>query len=91
MPGKTTLLQHILTSNHGKRIAVILNEFGDSMGIEKTALNYSGGAEAAVTEEWLELRNGCLCCSVKDSGVKAIENLLTMRGKFDYILLETTG
>lgn len=42
-------------------------------------------------EEWLELKNGCLCCSVKDSGVKAIENLMLKRGKFDYILLETTG
>ncbi|CDS10526.1 hypothetical protein LRAMOSA03201 [Lichtheimia ramosa] len=42
-------------------------------------------------EEWLELRNGCLCCSVKDIGVKAIENLMEKRGKFDYILLETSG
>ena len=39
----------------------------------------------------MELRNGCLCCSVKDVGVKAIENLMKKRGKFDYILLETTG
>ncbi|TNN58027.1 COBW domain-containing protein 2 [Liparis tanakae] len=42
-------------------------------------------------EEWLELRNGCLCCSVKDNGFKAIENLMEKKGKFDYILLETTG
>ena len=42
-------------------------------------------------EEWLELRNGCLCCSVKDNGVKAIETLMEKKGKFDYILLETTG
>uniref|UniRef100_A0A8C5FFJ5 COBW domain containing n=1 Tax=Gadus morhua TaxID=8049 RepID=A0A8C5FFJ5_GADMO len=42
-------------------------------------------------EEWLELRNGCLCCSVKDNGLKAIENLMEKKGKFDYILLETTG
>jgi G3E family GTPase len=42
-------------------------------------------------EEWLELRNGCLCCSVKDNGVKAIETLMNKRGKFDYIMLETTG
>ncbi|XP_069619913.1 zinc-regulated GTPase metalloprotein activator 1B-like isoform X2 [Ranitomeya imitator] len=42
-------------------------------------------------EEWLELRNGCLCCSVKDNGLKAIENLMQKKGKFDYILLETTG
>lgn len=72
--------------------------------------------EGKLFEEWIELRNGCLCCSVKyiyysncfpivsvglnidlifyinrDNGVKAIENLMTKRGKFDYILLETTG
>lgn len=49
------------------------------------------GQAGKLYEEWLELRNGCLCCSVKDNGVKAIENLMTKRGKFDYILLETTG
>ena len=49
------------------------------------------GADGELFEEWLELRNGCLCCSVKDNGVKAIENLMLKRGKFDYILLETTG
>lgn len=47
--------------------------------------------EGELFEEWLELRNGCLCCSVKDNGVKAIELLMKKRGKFDYILLETTG
>lgn len=46
---------------------------------------------AGLFEEWMELRNGCLCCSLKDPGVKAIENLMKNRGKFDYILLETTG
>ncbi|XP_074648932.1 zinc-regulated GTPase metalloprotein activator 1-like isoform X2 [Tubulanus polymorphus] len=49
------------------------------------------GEEGELYEEWLELRNGCLCCSVKDNGVKAIENLMLKRGRFDYILLETTG
>lgn len=49
------------------------------------------GENGGIYEEWLELRNGCLCCSVKDNGVKAIENLMAKRGKFDYILLETTG
>lgn len=44
-----------------------------------------------MTEEFLELANGCLCCSIKDSGVAAIENLMRRRGAFDYILLETTG
>ncbi|XP_062369038.1 zinc-regulated GTPase metalloprotein activator 1A-like isoform X6 [Cinclus cinclus] len=86
--GKTTLLNYILTEQHSKRIAVILNEFGEGSALEKS-LSISQGGE--LYEEWLELRNGCLCCSVKDNGVKAIENLMQRRGKFDYILLETTG
>ncbi|KAI9354562.1 CobW/HypB/UreG, nucleotide-binding domain-containing protein [Zopfochytrium polystomum] len=86
--GKTTLVTRLLTENHGKRIAVILNEFGDSSGIDKS-LTVSAGGETA--EEWLELNNGCLCCETKEAGVKAIENLMKKRGKFDYILLETTG
>ncbi|CAG8548475.1 18972_t:CDS:2 [Racocetra persica] len=86
--GKTTLLNYILTNQHGKRIAVILNEFGESSGIEKSlSINQDGDS----FEEWLELQNGCLCCSIKDNGVKAIENLMQKKGKFDYILLETTG
>ncbi|XP_072050817.1 uncharacterized protein [Amphiura filiformis] len=86
--GKTTLLNYIVTEQHNKKIAVILNEFGEGSAIEKSM---SVGQSGELYEEWLELRNGCLCCSVKDNGVKAIENLMTKRGKFDYILLETTG
>ncbi|XP_075583042.1 zinc-regulated GTPase metalloprotein activator 1A-like isoform X10 [Pelecanus crispus] len=86
--GKTTLLNYILTEQHNKRIAVILNEFGEGSALEKSLAISQGGE---LYEEWLELRNGCLCCSVKDNGVKAIENLMQRRGKFDYILLETTG
>uniref|UniRef100_A0A8C9T4M4 COBW domain containing n=1 Tax=Scleropages formosus TaxID=113540 RepID=A0A8C9T4M4_SCLFO len=86
--GKTTLLNYILTEQHNKRIAVILNEFGEGSALEKS-LSVSQAGE--LYEEWLELRNGCLCCSVKDNGLKAIENLMAKKGKFDYILLETTG
>jgi len=86
--GKTTLLTYILTEQHSKKIAVILNEFGTESADEKSMSVGSGGE---LYSEWLELRNGCLCCSVKDNGVKAIENLMEKRGKFDYILLETTG
>ncbi|XP_063311145.1 zinc-regulated GTPase metalloprotein activator 1B-like [Pelobates fuscus] len=86
--GKTTLLNYILTEQHNKRIAVIVNEFGEGSAVEKSlAISQSG----ELYEEWLELRNGCLCCSVKDKGLKAIENLMQKKGKFDYILLETTG
>ncbi|EDQ89054.1 uncharacterized protein MONBRDRAFT_32504 [Monosiga brevicollis MX1] len=86
--GKTTLLNYLLTANHGYKIAVILNEFGEGSAVEKSM---SVGTEGELFEEWLELRNGCLCCSVKDVGVKAIENLMEKRGRFDYVVLETTG
>ncbi len=82
------MLNHVLNGDHGKRIAVILNEFGEGR-IEEKSL--SVGDKGDLFEEWLELRNGCLCCSVKDNGVKAIEDLMKKKGKFDYILLETTG
>ncbi|XP_006231254.1 zinc-regulated GTPase metalloprotein activator 1 isoform X4 [Rattus norvegicus] len=86
--GKTTLLNYILTEQHNRKIAVILNEFGEGSAVEKSLAVSQGGE---LYEEWLELRNGCLCCSVKDNGLKAIENLMQKKGKFDYILLETTG
>eukprot|EP00111_Clytia_hemisphaerica_P010324 TCONS_00030201-protein len=86
--GKTSLLNYILNVQQEKKIAVILNEFGEGSALEKSL---SIGQDGDLFEEWLELRNGCLCCSVKDNGIKAIENLMTKRGKFDYILLETTG
>nr|XP_054953056.1 zinc-regulated GTPase metalloprotein activator 1A-like isoform X2 [Pan paniscus] len=86
--GKTTLLNYILTEQHSKRVAVILNEFGEGSVLEKSLAVSQGGE---LYEEWLELRNGCLCCSVKDNGLRAIENLMQKKGKFDYILLETTG
>ncbi|TKA72831.1 hypothetical protein B0A55_06041 [Friedmanniomyces simplex] len=86
--GKTTLLNYILTARHGKKIAVILNEFGNSTDIEKS-LTITQDSQSV--DAWLELANGCLCCSVKDSGVNAIESLMDRQGNFDYILLETTG
>ncbi|TPX36276.1 hypothetical protein SmJEL517_g01407 [Synchytrium microbalum] len=93
--GKTTLVQNILTSpHHKKRIAVILNEFGDSAGIEKTnntTTLSSNDASQQPLPQWVELANGCLCCSTKDTGIQAIESLMESRGRFDYILLESTG
>lgn len=86
--GKTTLLNYILTAEHGKKIAVIMNEFGDSLDIEKSLTVNKDGKSV---EEWMEVGNGCICCSVKDTGVAAIESLMEKKGKFDYILLETTG
>ncbi|CDO93109.1 unnamed protein product [Kluyveromyces dobzhanskii CBS 2104] len=87
--GKSTLLEQIALKGSGKRLAVILNEFGDSSEIEKSiSIKNNGDAY----EEWLDLGNGCLCCSLKDIGVKAIEDMVARSpGKIDYILLETSG
>lgn len=87
--GKSTLLEKIALKGSDKRIAVILNEFGDSSEIEKSMTIRNGENSY---EEWLDLGNGCLCCSLKDVGVKAIENMIARSpGKIDYILLETSG
>ncbi|KAF2002279.1 cobW-domain-containing protein [Amniculicola lignicola CBS 123094] len=89
--GKTTLLNYILTEQHGKKIAVILNEFGDTIDIEKQLTVSDASSTSASPIPFVPLANGCICCSVKDVGVAAIENLMEQRGLFDYILLETTG
>jgi len=70
-----------------------MNEFGDTADIEAKTINVSSADDptAEQSEEFLELANGCLCCSIKDSGVAAIEKLMQRKGAFDYILLETTG
>lgn len=88
--GKSTLLDQIARRG-GKRLAVILNEFGDSSEIEKSLTVTSETGDSSY-EDWLDLGNGCLCCAVKDNGVTAIEDLIKRSGdKIDYILLETSG
>jgi len=83
--GKSTLLRRILMERHGYRIAVIMNEFGDTADIEAKSVTVDGESTT------LELANGCLCCSIKDSGAAAIEKLMQKQGAFDHILLEATG
>ncbi|KAJ8760924.1 hypothetical protein K2173_021962 [Erythroxylum novogranatense] len=87
--GKSTLVNHILNSQHGKRIAVILNEFGEEIGVERAMINEGEGG--ALIEEWVELANGCICCTVKHSLVQALEQLVQMKERLDHILIETTG
>lgn len=87
--GKSTLVNFILNSQHGKRIAVILNEFGEEIGVERAMINE--GDNGALVEEWVELANGCICCTVKHSLVQALEQLVQMKERLDHILLETTG
>ncbi|CAL8994667.1 unnamed protein product [Prunus brigantina] len=87
--GKSTLVNHIINSQHGKRIAVILNEFGEEIGVERAMINEGDGG--ALVEEWVELANGCICCNVKHSLVQALEQLVQRKERLDHILLETTG
>jgi G3E family GTPase len=85
--GKTTLLNHILTAQHGKRIAVIENEFGE-IDIDGSLV----AAQANAAEDVLLLNNGCLCCSVRGDLVRMLGELCrTKRGRFDHIVIETTG
>ncbi|GIL85440.1 hypothetical protein Vretimale_10620 [Volvox reticuliferus] len=90
--GKTTLIRHILTGNHGYRIAVILNEFGEEVGIESSFVQSDEGLQRH-DGEWVELTNGCMCCAVKSDFLQALESLLDRPGgrHFDYILIETSG
>ncbi|KAG3108885.1 hypothetical protein PI124_g3603 [Phytophthora idaei] len=87
--GKTTLLKFILSASHGKRIAVIENEFGEEIGVE--SLVAKDGAGGDVMDGFYELSNGCVCCSVRDDLVNTLEKLLERRDRFDYIVVETTG
>lgn len=75
--GKTTLLNYILTAKHGKRVAVIENEFGEEIGVE--SLVAKDGVDGDVFDEFYELSNGCICCSVRDDLVNTLERLLERR------------
>ena len=81
--GKTTLLNRILTEPHGKKFAVIVNEFGE-IGIDNDLV-------VGADEEVFEMNNGCICCTVRGDLIRIIEGLMKRRGKFDAIIVETTG
>ena len=81
--GKTTLLNRILTEQHGKRYAVIVNEFGE-IGIDNDLV-------VGADEEVFEMNNGCICCTVRGDLIRIIEGLMKRKGKFDAIIVETTG
>lgn len=85
--GKTTLLNHILKGDHGKRIVVIENEFGE-IDIDSELVAFQDNGE----EDIMLLNNGCLCCTVRGDLVDMLGKLVTERkGQFDHILIETTG
>lgn len=82
-----TLLNHILTQKHGKRIAVIENEFGE-VGVDDSLVKNKAFGQ----EDIIEMNNGCICCTVRGDLIRILEDLLTKKeGKFDTILIETTG
>ncbi|MES1157099.1 MAG: GTP-binding protein [Alphaproteobacteria bacterium] len=81
--GKTTLLNRILSEQHGKKYAVIVNEFGE-IGIDNDLI-------VDADEEVFEMNNGCVCCTVRGDLIRVIEGLMKRKGRFDAILVETTG
>jgi G3E family GTPase len=81
--GKTTLLNRILTEAHGKRYAVIVNEFGE-VGIDNDLV-------VNADEEIFEMNNGCICCTVRGDLIRILGGLMKRKGRFDGILIETTG
>jgi cobalamin biosynthesis protein CobW len=87
--GKTTLIRHALIHAHGRRLALIVNEFGD-VGIDGDILK-SCGATSCAAENIVELTNGCICCTVADDFAPAISALLARDPKPEHILIETSG
>lgn len=81
--GKTTLLNRILTEPHGQRFAVIVNEFGE-VGIDNDLV-------VGADEEVFEMNNGCICCTVRGDLIRILDGLMKRKGKFDAIIVETTG
>ena len=84
--GKTTLLNHILTQNHGRKIAVIENEFGE-VGVDDALVKGKFNSD----EEIFEMNNGCICCTVRGDLIHAFEAIAKRKKKVDHVIIETTG
>jgi cobalamin biosynthesis protein CobW len=87
--GKTTLIRHLMQNPQGKRLAVLVNEFG-MLGVDGDILK-SCAEENCPVENIVELANGCICCTVADEFIPTIEALLALPRKPDHILIETSG
>jgi len=87
--GKTTLVRHLLAHAHGKRIALIINEFGD-IGVDKDVLAGCGD-ETCREEDMIELANGCICCTVADDFIPTMKAILARPERPDHIVIETSG
>ena len=87
--GKTTLIRHLISNANGKKLAVLVNEFG-SEGVDGEILKSCADANCPA-ENIVELANGCICCTVADDFIPAMEQLLSRQVKPDHILIETSG
>jgi cobalamin biosynthesis protein CobW len=87
--GKTTLIRHLLGHAKGKRLALVINEFGD-LGVDKEVLA-ACGEETCREEDMIELSNGCICCTVADDFIPTMETLLGRAERPDHIIIETSG
>ena len=87
--GKTTLIRNIIMQANGKRLALIVNEFGD-IGMDGDMLQECG-ADSCSAEDIIELANGCICCTVADDFLPSIQQLLAQEPKPDHIIIETSG
>ncbi|WP_420548418.1 cobalamin biosynthesis protein CobW [Curvivirga sp.] len=87
--GKTSLIRHMVENANGKKLAFLINEFGD-LGIDKEML-VGCGIEGCTDEDVIELANGCICCTVADDFLPSMEALLDRDDKPDHILIETSG
>lgn len=87
--GKTTLIRHMLEHANGRRIALIINEFGD-VGVDGEVLKGCGDA-VCKQEDVIELANGCICCTVADDFVPTMSKLLASGTPYDHIVIETSG
>ncbi|MCQ8784341.1 cobalamin biosynthesis protein CobW [Mangrovibrevibacter kandeliae] len=87
--GKTTLIRNLLENAGGRRIALIINEFGD-LGVDGGILK-SCGIESCTEDDIVELNNGCICCTVADDFLPAMEKLLSREAPVDHIVIETSG
>ncbi|WP_415143110.1 cobalamin biosynthesis protein CobW [Limimaricola cinnabarinus] len=87
--GKTTLIRHLLENAKGKRIALVINEFGD-LGVDGGILK-GCGIENCRDEDVVELSNGCICCTVADDFIPTMEKLLDRDEPVDHIVIETSG
>jgi len=87
--GKTTLIRHMLENAGGKRIALIINEFGD-LGIDRQIVN-GCGIEGCDEDDVVELANGCICCTVADDFLPVMEALVERDTPPDHIVIETSG